>query len=380
MIPFTSRLLKPHPPLVVISLDGYSQRYLSRRMQPTFDRIAECGVMAEKVFPSFPTLTYPNHVTIATGLYPGHHGIVANTLYDVNVSSQAEHLGKSIRDGFYTKEPPHYMVPFTEGIHPNEKLDQALKWLKLSDDKRPGLIMVYITEPDHTGHLSTGENDGKLNDAIVLVEGALRNFLAKLKDQGMLECINIVIVSDHAVSHQEIMSALTCKGTDHVRVFNKTTVPLRFHYSESERIGDYIIVGQRDTNMYSTTKEVNPRKKGAHGFDYIQSDMHTIMFARGPSFKEKVVLPPYLTVEYMNLWTKLLHLPPHENDGEPDFMNLALIDGERKNRTPYCTEILDPLNDYTQKIVTKLGRVLSITGTAYDEDYDGKYSSPRTSS
>ncbi|EYC16616.1 hypothetical protein Y032_0033g2750 [Ancylostoma ceylanicum] len=600
-----SKLLKPHPPLVVISLDGYSQRYLSRRMQPTFDRIAECGVMAEKVFPSFPTLTYPNHVTIATGLYPGHHGIVANTLYDVNVSSQAEHLGKSIRDGFYTKEPiwslyqrqtkrkaatiswigsyhnssyylqPHYMVPFTEGIHPNEKLDQALKWLKLSDDKRPGLIMVYITEPDHTGHLSTGENDGKLNDAIVLVEGALRNFLAKLKDQGMLECINIVIVSDHGmaeiknngvleelfslkdmvvstgvntlifrrnstVSHQEIMSALTCKGTDHVRVFNKTTVPLRFHYSESERIGDYIIVGQRDTNMYSTTKEVNPRKKGAHGFDYIQSDMHTIMFARGPSFKEKVVLPPYLTVEYMNLWTKLLHLPPHENDGEPDFMNLALIDGERKvrvrhdfpvrkcgmthdtpslndtygnctskdkeqliswvkcpitgasaavsiatdgqdlcyvagcndmavidastddgflatlieiydtknnepllssectfhlmnrshscqrpniseqmeyrtlsafptrvlahernliipwkanfirgrdfpvpseiSRTPYCTEILDPLNDYTQKIVTKLGRVLSITGTAYDEDYDGKYSSPRTSS
>ncbi|KIH65273.1 hypothetical protein ANCDUO_04407 [Ancylostoma duodenale] len=102
------------------------------------------------------------------------------------------------------------------------------------------------------------------------------------------------------------MSALTCNGTDQVRVFTKATVPVRFHYSESKRIGDYIIVGQRDTNIYSTAKEVNLKKKGAHGFDYIQPEMHTIMFARGPSFKEKVVLPPYLTVEYMNLWTSFL--------------------------------------------------------------------------
>ncbi|RCN38419.1 putative phage DNA packaging protein [Ancylostoma caninum] len=389
------KFLNPHPPLVIISLDGYSRSYLSRRLQPTFDRIAECGVMAERVFPSFPTLTYPNHVTIATGLHPGHHGIVANTLYDLNVSSQKENLGKSILDGFYTKEPiwslyqrqtkrkaatvswigsyhnssyymqPDYMVPFTEGIHPNEKLDQALKWLKLDDDKRPGLIMVYITEPDHMGHLCMGEKEKELNDAIVLVEKALKNFLAKLKAQNILECVNIVILSDHGmaeiknnmvlenlfslkgvivspgvntlifrgnstVTHEEIMSALTCNGTDRVRVFTKATVPVRFHYSESRRIGDYIIVGQRDTNIYSTAKEVNLKKKGAHGFDYLQPEMHTIMFARGPSFKEKVVLPPYLTVEYMNLWTKLLHLPPHENDGEPDFMDLALVGSGKK--------------------------------------------------
>jgi len=32
--------------------------------------------------PSFPTLTFPNHYTIVTGLYPSNHGIVANTFYD----------------------------------------------------------------------------------------------------------------------------------------------------------------------------------------------------------------------------------------------------------------------------------------------------------
>ncbi|RCN24658.1 hypothetical protein ANCCAN_29642, partial [Ancylostoma caninum] len=41
------KYLDPHPPLVVISLDGYSHKYLARKLQPTFDRIAECGVTAE---------------------------------------------------------------------------------------------------------------------------------------------------------------------------------------------------------------------------------------------------------------------------------------------------------------------------------------------
>lgn len=50
-------------------------------------------------------------------------------------------------------------------------------------------------------------------------------------------------------------------------------------------------------------KDIQPDKKGAHGYDYIQPEMHSIMFARGPSFKEQVVLPPFQNVEYMNLWT-----------------------------------------------------------------------------
>ncbi|EYC19918.1 hypothetical protein Y032_0023g779 [Ancylostoma ceylanicum] len=574
------RYLSPHPPLVVISLDGYAHKYLSRKLQPTFDKIAECGVTAERVYSSFPSLTFPNHVTISNGLHPGHHGIVANTIYDPNVSPKPEYLGTTILDGFYTKEPiwslyqrqtrrkaatiswigsyhnssyymqPHHKIPFTPGIHPNEKLDQVFEWLKLDEDKRPGITMIYITEPDFTGHKTMGP---KLNDAIVLVDKAIEKFLAKLKAEGILECVNIVIVSDHGmaeiknivvledlfslndmvistgantlifrrnstVTHEEIMSALTCKGTDHTRVFTKETVPLRYHYSPSKRIGDYVVLGQRDVYTYSEKKDVDPAKTGAHGYDYIQPEMHSIMFARGPSFKEKVVLPPFMNVEYMNLWTKLLQLPAHENDGDLDFMNIALISGggaqiahhssirkcamnnaidkhsldvicgqcspkdkdefanwakcevggastavgvtadlrdfcymagcndmavidvstknaflatlveiydQKSNdqllsndctfhlakRSDQCKrpniaekveyrtlsaypgrvlaneyslitpwkpnfirDILDPLNDYTKDIVEKLGRVLSITGTTYDEDYDGKHS------
>ncbi|VDM78031.1 unnamed protein product [Strongylus vulgaris] len=98
------KFLQPHPPLIVISLDGYAHKYLSKKIQPTLEKIAECGVSA-KVYSSFPSQTFPNHIVMATGLYPGHHGIVGNTIYDRNLSSKPEYLGTNSVDGHYVKEP-----------------------------------------------------------------------------------------------------------------------------------------------------------------------------------------------------------------------------------------------------------------------------------
>ncbi|CAJ0596918.1 unnamed protein product [Cylicocyclus nassatus] len=570
--------LQPHPPLVIISLDGYAYKYLFKKIQPTLDKVAECGVKA-KVYPSFPSQTFPNHITIATGLSPGHNGIVGNYIYDLNISSKPEYLGTSFMDGHLTKEPiwsvyqretkrkaasimwigsthntthfmqPHYKVSFKVDMSADEKLDQALDWLLLEGDERPGLILVYNLEPDYTGHLTSGP---EVDEAIKSVDKSLERFLQKLKEKDILGCVNIVILSDHGMAqlknrvvldealssldglvittgantlmfrnnskltYEEIISSLTCKGKDVVRVFNKKTVPVRFQYSDSNRIGDFIVVGQRDAYTYLHREDIQSTHNGDHGYDYIEPDMHAIMFARGPAFKEGTVLPPFINVEYMNLWTKLLQLPEHKNDGEPDFMNLALNSGsgtstqrrpvvrecdatpdfseqslqticgecsnedkqtfanwakcqaggvstamsvtsdtrdfcsiavcndmavmddkkenvylatliefydgsEEQTISTNCTfhltqraklcvsaeindtieyrtlsaypgrvlandysliipwklnfikEILDPLNEYTKSIVKKLGKVISITGTAYDEDYDGKY-------
>ncbi|KAK6027605.1 hypothetical protein OSTOST_06364, partial [Ostertagia ostertagi] len=97
-------LLKPHPPLVIVSLDGYAHYYLDRKLQPSFDRIAKCGVTSERVFSSFPTLTFPNHFTMATGKHPGHHGLVANVVYDNEVAKVPLYLGKHLLDGYYLTE------------------------------------------------------------------------------------------------------------------------------------------------------------------------------------------------------------------------------------------------------------------------------------
>ena len=66
---------------VVVSLDGYRWDYPQWYDTPFIDFMASQGV-ASGLIPSYPSKTFPNHYTIATGLYPDHHGIVANEFYD----------------------------------------------------------------------------------------------------------------------------------------------------------------------------------------------------------------------------------------------------------------------------------------------------------
>src|SRR4051794_30649199 len=70
------------PILILISFDGWRWDYIDRLPAPNLKALAARGVRARTMIPSFPVLTFPNHYTIATGLYPEHHGIVANVMRD----------------------------------------------------------------------------------------------------------------------------------------------------------------------------------------------------------------------------------------------------------------------------------------------------------
>jgi len=69
-------------PLILISIDGYRADYLDRGHSPVLAALAADGVRAKGLRPVFPSLTFPNHYTIVTGLYPDEHGIVNNTMHD----------------------------------------------------------------------------------------------------------------------------------------------------------------------------------------------------------------------------------------------------------------------------------------------------------
>src|SRR5215469_4645887 len=71
-----------YAPLILISIDGYRADYLERGLTPNLAALAADGVRAQALKPAFPTLTFPNHYTIVTGLYPDHHGIVHNRMVD----------------------------------------------------------------------------------------------------------------------------------------------------------------------------------------------------------------------------------------------------------------------------------------------------------
>lgn len=69
-------------PLILISMDGFRWDYTERTDTPNFDFLIEKGVQAQSLIPVFPTSTFSNHLSIATGLYPENHDIVSNTMYD----------------------------------------------------------------------------------------------------------------------------------------------------------------------------------------------------------------------------------------------------------------------------------------------------------
>ncbi|MGA9335561.1 MAG: alkaline phosphatase family protein, partial [Rudaea sp.] len=71
-----------YSPLILISLDGYRADYIQRGLSPNLSMLAADGVRAQAMRSAFPTLTFPNHYTLVTGLYPDHHGIVNNRFSD----------------------------------------------------------------------------------------------------------------------------------------------------------------------------------------------------------------------------------------------------------------------------------------------------------
>src|SRR3954470_23886649 len=69
--------------VVLVSIDGFRYDYAKLYGAPHLDAIAKDGATApDGMLPAFPSVTFPNHYTLVTGLYPEHHGIVAMSFYD----------------------------------------------------------------------------------------------------------------------------------------------------------------------------------------------------------------------------------------------------------------------------------------------------------
>ena len=68
--------------VVVLSMDGFRWDYSTIYHTPNLDRIARRGAKAVSLMSAYPSKTFPNHYSIATGLYPDHHGIIQNNFFD----------------------------------------------------------------------------------------------------------------------------------------------------------------------------------------------------------------------------------------------------------------------------------------------------------
>lgn len=217
---------KSSPYLILISIDGFRWDYMSRYPTPNLDRIAAAGSMAQRLLPVFPTLTFPNHYSIATGLYPDRHGIVANNFPDPERSTwYSLKKRETVEDGrFYAGEPiwvtaesqgvvaaafffvgteapikgvsPSHWRSFDKKIAGQERVDQVLKWLKEPALNRPHMVTLYFEDVDDHSHWF-GPDSVENTEAIQLVDAYIGRLLDGLEKLPFADQVNIILVSDH---------------------------------------------------------------------------------------------------------------------------------------------------------------------------------------
>ena len=375
---FAQSKIEKQPYLIVISLDGFRWDYPEIYHLAYFDSIAKMGVKAHSVQPCFPTVTFPNHYSMATGLYPEHHGIVQNKFYDPLLKLTYK-IGdrKTVMDGrFYGGEPiwvtaekqglktaSYYWVgseALIKGIQPtywkvyenkipfNQRVDTVMQWLQLPEKERPHLILFYLPEPDAVSH-DFGPLGKEAKDMVNALDSLMWNLMNKIKRLAIANQINVIITSDHGMAAVNVekniildnfiqpqwikgiygynptynISAaehcidsiyLTLKKLPHLKVWKTKEVPARLHYNNNMRIGDLVVLA--DSSWSISLKKDKPLVGGAHGYDNTNMEMHGIFYAYGSSFKKNYKRKTISNVQLYPLMAHILHLKPSVTDGK----------------------------------------------------------------
>ena len=217
------------PYLVLVSFDGFRPDYLDRYDTPSFDRVAARGVAAEALVSVYPSLTFPAHYSIATGLHPERHGLVGNRFYDPARGAQYDYRDRAtVEDGTWYGGEPIWVTAETQGmvtaamlfvgteadiggVRPTfwtrysdrgthrERVDQVLDWLALPPERRPHLVTLYFSSVDGAGH-RYGPASPAVADAVERVDADLGRLLDGIDALPHGVAVSVVLVSDHGMA------------------------------------------------------------------------------------------------------------------------------------------------------------------------------------
>jgi len=219
---------KVQPTVLLVSVDGLRADVVGSGTMPTLDRMAAAGVHARWMTPSYPSLTFPNHYTLVTGLRPDHHGVVNNTMHDPALGWFTIHTHAAVGDPLWWGGEPvwvtlqkrggraatmywpgseaeiHGVRPsqwalFDAEVSPTERVDQVLTWLDAPLATRPRMMTLYFDGVDSASH-AHGPGSPQTRAAIAEVDAALGHLLDGLRARGQLDHTNLIIVSDHGMA------------------------------------------------------------------------------------------------------------------------------------------------------------------------------------
>ena len=308
--------------VVLVSLDGFRFDYAKKFGAVNLQAMAAAGASTpDGMLPSYPSVTFPNHYTLVTGLRPEHHGLVGMEFYDsarnqtfvyssnekssdgywwrggLPIWSLAEQQGMRSACMFWPGSEaeiggkrPSYYLHFDDKVDDTKRIDQVIAWLQLPAAERPHIVTLYYDNVDTAGH-DFGPDAVETRDAVLHVDalvGVLRERLHALdlpvdlivtSDHGMVKYQGEPVVLDHFAdlsalktagpylyapdeqTAEEAYQQFRAHADSRFTAYRRKDMPKHLHLDENALAGDPVIVANGPYAIYTHA----PKKAGHAG-------------------------------------------------------------------------------------------------------------------
>ena len=360
------QITKPY--VILISADGFRADFTELYEAKKLQALSTSGVRGKYMIPSYPSVTFPNHYSIVTGLYPSHHGLVDNSYIDV-ASGAFYNMGnkKMVAEGKWYGGTPLWVLAEQQkmisasfywvgseadiqGIKPtyhyiyNDKIDIATRikvvkdWLSLPEDQRPHFITFYFHEVDHDAH-TYGPDDIRVKKSVQFVDSSINALQESLSSLQLP--INYIFVSDHGMAKVDNINTKPLPASIDTAYFKVPWGDTKLHLyaKDKSKIEPTYNALKNDTSVTVYTLDETPAywnyKKaddkfnrlgdlivvphfpkvfnlskgkaslGKHGFDNHMPEMRASFMAWGPAFKKGLTIDGF---ENVNIYPIVAHI------------------------------------------------------------------------
>ena len=257
--------------VIALLVDGLSGEMIGSFETPNLDRLRAEGASSHEFVPTFPAISGPTWVSIATGCWPENHGIVTDKFLDPElglmdhasdvrwlsgcelIQQVAERQGIETAALGWWGQWSASSGPSATHVSANARLEQqaprdptvfltdperaaeVVDYLTRGPEERPRLILAYFRGPDHDAHFH-GIQSPETQQAVVRFDAALGTVLAAIDDQPDREHIALIVMSDHGmVPIHHVVNVRRILRRHDIEARDVTTGTTAFLYFENKR-------------------------------------------------------------------------------------------------------------------------------------------------